>query len=332
MFTTTKTVLALGVLWLVLTKGYSQPATSFDAGQVFRFKFELNKPLVYDYETKSKSVTDFSSGTRNSMTSKSFDTHYRIRLTATNTNQDGTITVFYEPSDFTSEFETISGSSQLTTSIHGLDILCKQNGIVIVDTKNGVGMGEAQNMKFPIYPFMLSGYLCFDSAGKIQSVSGDLPFVDVWQKRLKSTIGLFEISFPTNSLAVKDSWTNSIYVKESGGMTYDGAGVVVPNVFIRQTDSPGNNSSTSSFGLFESDNYQHLGGYMDQSGQQTTLDFPERNESMNGVFHFDQKLGRLIDMSKNSSMQDSVNWMSQGNPATAHDDTEIQTSFRLISP
>jgi hypothetical protein len=321
-----------GLLWLAMVNSYSESATNTNAGPVFHFKFELNKPLIYDYDFKSRTVTDASAGTRESLTSKTVETHYKMRLTATNTNQDGTTTVFYEPFDFTEDLDTEGPSGHTTTSVRGVDLLCKENDVVVVDTKNGVGMGVAQNLKLPVYIYLLSGYFFFDSAGNIKGTVGDLPFSDTWQLKLASDVGFFNIVFPTNSIDTRDCWTNSISIKSVSGTTYDGDGIIQPHVFVRELDSVVNDTPVACFSLYASGNYQNLGAHADQSGQQTTLDFPELNESMNGTFHFDQKLGRLIDMKVTSISQDTMNFMVQGNPANSRENKEFEISMQLVSP
>jgi hypothetical protein len=332
MYALKTTILTLGILWIVSTNVHSEPTTNLNNDQVFKFKFGLDKPLVYDVDFKSRAVNDMTIGSRNSLTRKNFEIHYKIRLTATGTNQDGTTTVLVEPFDFAEDVETVNGLSRLTTSVRGIDILSKNNDLIVVDTKNGVGKAQAQNLKFPVYPYLLSGYFYVDTLGNIKSLSGDLPFTDFWQFKLKGTVGFFSIVFPTNSISVRDSWTNSFFIKDSGGTIYAGDGIIQPYIFVRELDTDVNNVSVTRFSLYESDDCKNLGATIEQPGQQMSVVYPERNESINGTFHFDQKLGRLIDMKKTAKMQDSVNFIFQGNSANGNDDFEENTSMQLITP
>jgi hypothetical protein len=332
MFAPKTTILAFSILWIAATNAYSGPTTNLNGGNVFKFKFEINKPLVYDLDFKSRSVNDLTAGSRDSLTKNTFETHYKIRLTAIETNQDGTTTVFVEPFDFTEDVERVNASGHVTTSVRGVDVLSKNNGLVIVDSKNGIGKAQAQNLKYPIYPYLISGYFYVDGAGYIRSVNGDLPFIDFWQFKLKGIIGFFGIIFPTNSISIRDSWTNTVVIKDSGGTTYDGDGLIQPYVFVRELDSAATNDSIACFSLYESGNYKNLGATVEQPGQQMSILFPERNENFYGTYHFDQKLGRLVDMSKTVKVQDSASFMIQGNSATGNDDIEESTSMQLITP
>jgi hypothetical protein len=68
------------------------------------------------------------------------------------------------------------------------------------------------------------------------------------------------------------------------------------------------------------------------SGQRSSMVVPERSEIVNATFHFDQKLGCLIDINKTDKFTDSVNMMVQGNSATSHTDAETDTSIQLVAP
>ena len=306
--------------------------TNSNSGEIFKFKFEMNKPLVYAIEFKSRTVIDISGGNRNSLTRNSTEMRYKIKLTAVSTNQDGTTTVHYEPFDFEEEIEIIGPSGRINTSTHGLDVVSKQNDIVVIDTAKGIGMSQARNVKLPIYPSLLSGYFYLDSVGNAKYLNGDLPFIDQWQDNLKYDVGFFHIIFPTNVISVRDSWTNNIVMKNVGGAFFTGDGITRPNVFTRELDSMAGTNSTACFSLYESDINQNLGAYIEQGGQRTSVAIPECDESASATFHFDQKLGRLIDMKKTEKSSNSMSIMVQGNSADSHNNLELESSMTLVSP
>ncbi len=325
-------ILALGSLWFASASVHAEVTANSSAGQFFKFKFELNKPLIYAVEFKTRSVTDARAGERSSLTRNSQDFRYKIRLTAVRANPDSTTTVYYEPFDFEEDIQSVGPGGQMDTSIRGLEIFGKQNGIVMVDTAKGIGMSQAQNLKPPVYPHLLSGYFDFDPTGHIQRINGDLPFIDTWQNNLKYNMNLFYIVFPTNSIAVHDSWTNYLTLKTGGGVVFNGDGFVQPWVFNRELDQAMTNAQVACFSLYESDIYKDVGGYLDQLGQQTSVAIPEHVESMNATFQFDQKLGRLIGMKKSDRLHNDISMMVQGNPTESHGETEADISVTLISP
>ena len=327
-------ILILGLLWLVSPKIHAETATNFDAGQLFKFKYKLNAPVVYAVVNKSRSVNDSTSGTRNTLTRSTSEVRYKFRLTAISTNQDGTTRVLYEPFDFEQDIENVSDSGRSTLSFRGLDIVSKQNDIVVVDTSKGIGVSQAKNMKYSVYPSLLSGYFDLDSAGNIKKIDGDLPFIDQWQDFLKFNLGIFQIILPTNSISVRDSWTNNLTLKSAGGVYFQGDGIVQPHTFIRELDSTADSATNDSacFRLYETDDYKDFGGYLEQAGQRTSIAIPEHHEDMNATFHFDQKLGRLIYMKKTAKSHDSFNMMVQGNSASGQFDIDSDNSINLVSP
>ena len=332
MFTSKTIILALVLVWFASTNVHSETATNSSTGQLFKFKFKLNQPLIYAVQFKSRTVSDNSAGNRSQLTRNSSELRYKIKLTAVSTNQDGTTTVYYEPYDYEQDAEIVGASGRINTYYRGLDVVSRQNDIVMVDTTKGVGMSQAKNLKLGIYPFLLSGYFDFNPAGCVTRLDGDLPFMDHWKENLKFSAGVFQITFPTNIISVRDSWTNYIILKNVAGVVFNGNGIVQSNVFTRELDSVATNSSTATFSLYESDIDHNVGGYIEQSGQQTSIVIHERTENANATFHFDQKLGRLIDMKKTEKVTGSVSMMIQGNAATGHNDNEVESSMQLVSP
>ena len=84
--------------------------------------------------------------------------------------------------------------------------------------------------------------------------------------------------------------------------------------------------------LYEKDNYQNLGGYIEQMGQRTSVVITGQTESMNGKFCFDQKSGHLIDMKKTGKLEFTMSMVIQGGTATGQTDSETEASIQLISP
>lgn len=318
------------LLCLVAANVYSEAATNSDAGQIFKFKFELNKPLVYAVEHKARTVGDVSANNHSSLTRNSTDFRYKIRLTGINTNSDGTTTVFYQPFDFEQDSENVGSAGQIDTTVRGLNLVTKQNGIVTIDTGNGIGMSQAMNAKLPIYPMLLSGYFNFDDTGYARSLDGDLPFIDQWQDNLKYIVGYFHIVFSTNAIPIHGSWTNYLVLKSMAGLFVNG-GIILTNVFVRDLDC-GTNSCNVSFTYYESNNLSNLNGYVEQQGQRNSVLIPESDESKNATFCFDPKLGQLISMKESEKMENSMNAANGGATIMGHNNTEIENSLTLISP
>ena len=332
MFISKAIILALGLFWFAAGSVHSQTATNSDTGQVFQFKFELNKPLIYAIQLKQTTINDISGGNRSSLTKNSLEMHYKIKLTALGKNQDGTTTVHFEPFDFEQNAESTGTSGQNTTTFRGLNIVAKQNDIVIIDTAKGVGLSQAKSLKVGAYPVMLSGNFTFDPAGNVKTLDGDLPFIDHWQENLKFNPGFFQFIFPTNAIAVRDSWNNCVVLANLAGTILNSNGITETNLFTRELNDTTKDSSIACFRLYMSALHQNLGGYIEQSGQRTSTVISDFSDNMNATFRFDQKLGRLIELKKTDKTLNTASMVSQVNTITGHTDAEIELSMRLISP
>lgn len=325
-------ILVVGSLWFAAVSDHSEAAISSDTGQVFQFKFEVNKPLIYAVQLKSMTINDSTAGSRNSIIKNSSDFRYKIKLTAIGKNQDGTTTVHYEPFDFEQDFESNGSSGRSTTTFRGLNVVAKQNDIVMIDTARGVGMAQAKTMKIAAYAVMLSGNITFDPTGNVKKLEGDLPFIDYWQESLRFIPGFFQFAFPTNAIAVRDSWTNGVVLKNIAGTILNGDGITETNVFNRELDDTTKEGAIACFRLYMSALSQNLGGYIEQSGQRTSTVISDYSDNVNATFRFDQKLGRLIDLKKTSKLLNTASMVAQGNSATSHTDAEMEFSFRLVPP
>ena len=316
----------------LITVARCEVSTNTSPGRLFQFKFDPQKPLVYTVDYKTRTVRDVHSGQRSSLTSDSVDTRYKFRLSASGTNQDGTTAVYYEPFDFEQDIQSAGPGGETDTTIRGLTIVGKQNGVVVIDTEKGVGISQSQNLKQAVYPHLLTGYFDFDPTGKIQKSEGDMPFIDTWHNNLKYTKALFYFTFPTNAIAVQDSWTNYVIVKTSGGMVVNGEGIIQPWVISREPDQTASNSLIANFTLSMYDNYKNISGRIDQLGQQTSVAIPAHNEYINATFQFDQKSGWLTAMKKSETTHDDFSMIVQGNSTESHIDISADISITLISP
>lgn len=334
---TTKKIsaLAFGLLWLLMG-AHAAITTNSNTEQFFRFKFELHKPLVYAFQIKTKTVVNQNMGGRNASSRTTSDVRYKIKLTAIKVNQDGTATVHYEPMDYEQDLEAIGPSGEINTFTRGLDIISKQNGITMIDTKNGIGLSQAKQPKLGLYPYLLSGDIDLDAAGKVTKLNGDVPFVDHWQEIIYPNPGFFQFTFPSNAIAIQSSWTNYIPYNSANGIVLNETNMTQTNIFTREVDSAANSEAVTNmiacFSLNSVDNQENLSGYLDQPGGRTSLVVPEHTENINATFHFDQKRGCLIDMIKTDKTTSDISMMIQGNAAMGHSDSDVDTLIKLVSP
>jgi hypothetical protein len=326
-------VLVAGMILLAATGVQAGTATTSNVSQPFKFKFELHKPLVYAMEIQSTKVTDSNIGGHTSLVKNFLTIRIKYRLTALSTNQNCSTTVRYEPFDFEQETDVNNSAGHWVASQRDLEIVARQNDILVIDTTNGIGIGDARALKQATCPMMLSGYFDIDAAGNVLKIDGDLPFQDFWQEKLKNCIGFFQILFPTNAVPIADSWTNNLALKGTDGVTISGDGVVQKYVFNRTPDeSTTSNGLQACFSAYESESGKSYSGYIERSGQRTSIAFPDRVGSINTTFHFDIKNGRLVEMKKSERLDDSLSMMMQGKTSSSHGNLQVETVMRLVTP
>jgi hypothetical protein len=335
MFKRIKLVMGLAGLGMIFTN--ITHASDSDAAQAFKFNFATDKPLVYSVKIVTRQMNDSTIGTRSSLTRNTVETRYKFRLIrAAGAQTNGTMSVYFHPFDFEQDIDNVSQQGHGTIAIRGLNILVKQDGIVVVDTENNIGFTQARTMKQIAYPSMLSGYMHFDATGSVKTLGGDPPFIDTWTENLKNIVGLFYIVFPTNALAVRDTWTNILTLKSVNGTVFNGDGMSRPFVFDRELDSPptggGNTAPAPCFKCYEVLNLTDYGGYFEQNGQRTSIAIPESSESSEATFHFDPQLGCVTDVKMTSKTQSTTKAVVQNSSNVAHINMDSDITIKLLPP
>lgn len=308
-------------------------AWAADSGaEIFAFKFSPGHPLVYAIDVKSKTVTDQEVGDRHSETRNNSDLRYKVRLTATGSAKEGLTVVHYEPFDLEQDLGADGPTGTVKTTIRGLDVVVRQNEIVVVDTKNDIGMLQAKNIRLSYYPLLLSGDITLDRGGAIQKLSGDLPFVQNWTEQKQTEIAFFHIQFPDTAKAVKDAWMENFTLHNSGGIEFGVGGLTVTNEFTRQADTTEQDNPLATFDLSMSAHEDSLSGYFDQGGQKTAIGMSPVDATTAGNFHFDQKGGFLVDGQESASFKASVNMVVQGRSVSTRANTQSDWQIKLVPP
>lgn len=323
-----KDSLAPVALFCLLTIGTCTQATADDS-QLFAFKFQTNQPLVYAVSLKFRTVTDSNIGGKNSLVSNTREIRYKVQLTGYKKNPDGTTLVYFKPYDFAEDMDNV-GLSHVVTQIRGLKIKSQQNGIVIIDTENNVGMGQANTSKISVYPNLLSGYFNFDPTGRTLKFEGDLPFIDYWTDMLKVRIGFFWIFFPDHPVGIQEAWTENISMIHSGGVALDNPPTFT-NTFTRGLNLTTNGNPIATFDMTSADHLKNISGYSDQNGQKSRLNISQYDHNLFGTYHFDQKRGVLLDANTTETADISIDMLVQGNSATSHMNSKMETQINLIT-
>jgi hypothetical protein len=318
--------------WMILLAAPAAHASDGSAGQSFRFKFELNHPLIFSADAATQTLTDrtmqLDTGNKSTLTKNSVETRYKLKLTPVKQAKDGTWTLHYEPYDFEEDMNMTANDGHLTTSIRGLEVKSTQNGILVVDSAKGVGIAQAKSLKQAVYAKMLSGYFEFTPAGVIAKVDGDLPFIDFWNESIKYQVGFFDLVFPAGPVPPGGSWTTNMAVKDLEGIKLGDDGITETNVFAR-----GDTASTNQlvpFTITVAVNERNLMGSMDALGQNTMLNITEFNHNKSGTLLFDPAAGCLTTGTEDESIKLAMGMLVQGHTMTVTTDMHITSKFELL--
>ncbi|MGH7941585.1 MAG: hypothetical protein ACREFR_11000 [Limisphaerales bacterium] len=85
------------------------------------------------------------------------------------------------------------------------------------------------------------------------------------------------------------------------------------------------------FSLLMASDCNDIEGSLERFGQQTAIAVPRYDENISGTFRFDRKRGCLVSMSTSGRLHFDLNMVVSGNSVESHSDTEIRTSFDLLS-
>lgn len=303
------------------------------ASEPLRFKFELNHPLVYSLASTTQTTTERSvqldTGIKSAATTNSVGIRYKFRLTPVRKLPDGTWTLHYEPFDFEEDLDTSASGGHAVTSIRGLDVTSTQNGIAVVDTGKGVGLGQAKAIKQGIYPRMLSGYFDFQPNGVISKVDGDLPFIDYWGETIKYQIGFFDIILPPDAVPAGGSWIKTLAVKDLEGIKLGASGILETNTFVRQPEASAGGHLIS-VAVNMAVDPKNLLGSMDTLGQSTTLNISDFNHQKTGKFQFDAETGCLATSEENETVKMTMDMLVQGHTMNVATELNIQSKIALV--
>lgn len=317
----------IALFFLLGIEAYSQ--TPADDSQPFAFKFQINQPLIYRFSLKTRTATENNIGGKTSLTGKTSVIRYDVRLTGYRKGNDGSTLVHFEPYNISEDMDIV-GPNHLITQVRGLKIKSQQDGIVTIDTENNVGMGQANQIKISVYPTMLSGYLNFDPTGRTLKIEGNLPFIDYWTDVLKTKMGFFCIFFPKHPIGIQEAWTESLSMTSSSGATLDYP-LTITNTFTRGLNLTNNGNPMATFNMTSADHLQNIGGYFEQNGQKSSLNFSQFNHNAFGTFHFDQKHGVLLDAKTTDTGDISLEMLMQGSSATSHINITMDMQIDLIT-
>ena len=320
------------VTWINTNGGVclkSEPSVSTGGG--FAFKYEISHPLFYSMGTKMIMNMDMKSGSETMKMKMAFDMRYHVTLTPTASSKEGVTPMRMEPSDIEGDWDITGPGGNILLTLRGSDMVGKQDGVVIIDTKNNIGTDQAQSFKKEILPLYLSGQVDLDTRGEVRQFHGDMPFVEFWTEAIASQLGFFGLVFPENEIPVGSNWQESLSLKKMGQVKLDGDGVKCNMVFKRQPDVVTPDGTMAAFNVSAPFTCKDLSGSMEQMGQTTRLNISKMDRRATGSFLFDQGKGVLVEGTSKADAEASMNAVVQSQQLSINLQMEMDIRINLLS-
>ncbi len=321
-------VLTMGGL-LVLPLWTAPGADSARADQ-FVFKYAADRPLTYAMGMKMKLDMDMKQGTESMTMKMSFDLRYRMKLTPAAAPQGGVTTLRLEPSGIEGDWDITGPGGHIVIALRGSEMKGTQNGNVVMNTAEGIGVEQAQAFKKEILPLYLSGNVDLDPLGNVKGFHGDVPFVDFWTDAMSAQVGMWGIVFPGRSLAVGDTWEEALVLKKMGQIKLDGEGMKCTVTFIRKPDVVDQPTRLAEFSLSAPFSQKNLTGSIEQMGQVTHVNLAKFARNATGTLHFDRARGVITDSTLRADASGSVGIEGQGQTASMELGIEMDVRVNLL--
>lgn len=318
---------ALGILVLPL---WTAPGADTARATQFAFKYAANRPLTYAMGMKMKLNMDMKSGTESMTMKMSFDLRYRMKLTPAAESQGGVTALRLEPSGLEGDWDITGPGGHIVISLRGTEMKGTQDGNVIINTAEGVGVEQAQAFRKEITALYLSGNVDLDALGNVKGFRGDVPFVDYWTDAMSSQVGMWGIVFPGRAIAVGDTWEEALVLKKMGQIVLDGDGVRCTVTFNRKPDLVSQRGRLAEFSLSAPFSHKNLTGSIDQMGQITHVNLASFERHATGTLHFDRERGVVTDSALKTDATGSVTFEGQGQAASMELGIEMDVRVNLL--
>lgn len=326
----TRQLMAMVLLFTVIA-----PLEAADTGnvtpRVFTVQFEPGKPLVYQIEITTITTSSMTSDLRNVSSTTSYTVKMKCRLEAVSGLSNGVTTVSYRPYDIRGDWDIRNPSGHFVSTMRDWDFRGSQNGILLFDTAHDVGLEQAEKMRNAVVTVFLSGRLDFSPEGQITGEEGDLPFIKFWQGTLKTQNGFFDIIFPDRKLGTDDSWDTTTVQKTAGTVKLDGDGITSTNTYTCTTNDVVDGRPVVVFTSACSSDNSDLTGYMEQPGQNTSVDISSFDRDSAGVYDYDPERHVLVDGSVHTNVRTVMTSLLQGKATTVNTHSEVDMQFNLLS-
>jgi len=283
--------IAVAVLTVVVLCG---PFSLCGADQPEVFTFKYVEGVEQQYKMNMKMDLDMNimlpgQPQKNKMT---VDLNWNIKLTPKKTSGDITRVVLAPEKPEMSMDMEYSGM-RIVGWIKGGHVYVTQNGQVIIDTKNNIGMTHAADFTKDMAALSITGELDLSADGRKVAFFGSDQFTKFWNDAMESQVGFFSVFFPQRAIAVGDNYSETLNLKKMGQVILDGEGLVGKITLTREPDKMLNGTNVAVFKISSPLNQENLVGSMqNMPGARVNVKSIKRNAT--GYTHFDNKKGELL--------------------------------------
>jgi len=269
----------------------SQP----EEAREFLFKFEPNQPLLYAMKMSMDMDMDLKTPDESAKIKMGLELRFKIKLTLKEKREGEVSKVKMEPSDLEGDWDISGPAGHIVMKLRGSDMTGTVNGVTTIDTKKGIGLTEARQVKNEVAALYLSGEMDMDSRGNVVKFYGDVPFVEFWTEASEGQLGLFGIVFPDKPVAAGETWQEALVLKKIGEISFEEPGLRCTVKVTRQPDVIVAGRRINQFAISAPFEQKNLAGHMTQMGQQVKVNILSFDRKASGTVRFDAEKGVVID-------------------------------------
>lgn len=276
--------------------GVQAGAAEESGADTFVFKYEIGSPLRYAMSMTMDMKMIMNMNGQEMTQDMLMTMAYNVTLTPKEVLEDGSVALHLQPSDIAMDWDIKGAEGNVVMSLREGHVTGNVDGTVTIDTKNGVGVEQAEMLKKEMAAAYLSGYIDMDSLGHTVDIRGEPAFVEFWEEASASQVGFWGIVFPATSVGVGDTWTDGLVLEKLGQIRLDGEGMNVQIEFTRRPDETVEGRRVAVFAADSPFRFEGLTGTMELPGGEVPLEVLRLERTTRASARFDQARGELIDV------------------------------------
>jgi hypothetical protein len=286
----------LGILALfVLTSPLAAGPVRAEEGRVFAFDYGSGEPLVYETKLEMGVEMLMKTGGQEIPMSMAMVIRYDLQLAAEGAAADGATSLLLEPKSIAVDWDISAPNGETEMHLRNGEMTGTQNGTVFIDTAEGIGVAQANEVKKELAGVFLTGHVDLTPRGEIAEFRGSVPFVDFWEEASAAQLGFFSIVFPEEPIAVGESWTETLVLERMGTIRLGEGGMRCDTTFTRLPDEDVDGTTVSRFRASAPFDHQNIRGFVESLSGNMPMNFRSFERNATGTISFDPARGALVD-------------------------------------